>query len=56
MRYICQVCGYIYDEETGDHLSDIPPNTRWENVPDTWLCPLCMVEKSEFCVEEKDAS
>lgn len=48
MKYICEVCGYIYDEEMGDPDNGIAPGTPWENVPEDYLCPLCMVGKEFF--------
>lgn len=37
VKYICTVCGYIYDEETGDPEHGIAPGTKWENVPEDYL-------------------
>jgi len=42
------VCGYIYDEAAGDIDSGIAPGTKWEDVPDDWVCPICGAGKSEF--------
>ena len=47
MKYKCSVCGYIYDEETGDPDYGIPP-TKWEDLPDDWTCPVCGASKDEF--------
>ena len=47
-RYICLVCGYIYDEAKGDPDSGLPPGTRFEDIPDDWYCPLCGVTKADF--------
>lgn len=47
-RYICVVCGYVYDEALGDPDSGIAPGTRWEDVPETWYCPVCKVGKKDF--------
>ncbi|MFQ9516579.1 MAG: rubredoxin [Eubacterium sp.] len=52
MKYICEVCGYIYDEETGDPDNGIAPGTKWEDVPEDYLCPLCYVGKEHFCLVE----
>lgn len=46
--YICDVCGYVYDEAQGDPENGIAPGTRWEEVPQNWVCPLCAVGKDEF--------
>ena len=47
-KYECNVCGYIYDEEQGDPDSGILAGTRWEDIPDDWVCPECGVGKSHF--------
>ena len=47
-RYMCMLCGYIYDEEMGWPEDGIAPGTRWEDVPDTWLCPDCGAMKMDF--------
>ena len=46
--YTCTVCGYIYNEETGDPDSGISPGTKWEDIPDSWVCPICGASKDEF--------
>ena len=48
MRYVCTVCGYVYDEETGDPDNGIAPRTKWDDVPDSFTCPLCGVGKEQF--------
>ncbi len=47
-KYLCDVCGYIYDPAKGDPENDIPPGTPFEKLPDTWGCPECGAPKSEF--------
>ncbi len=47
-KYVCAICGYIYDEAAGIPEKGIAPGTRWENLPDDWTCPLCGASKSEF--------
>ncbi len=47
-KYICVVCGYVYDEELGDVEHGVNPNTKWEDVPSDWVCPWCGVGKDEF--------
>lgn len=46
--YQCVVCGYIYDEKSGDLEHGIAPGTRWEDVPADWSCPDCGVTKVDF--------
>lgn len=47
-KYICVICGFVYDEEEGWPDDDIEPGTRWEDVSDTWLCPDCGTTKDDF--------
>ena len=51
-KYVCTVCGYIYDENVGDSENSIAPGTKFEDLPDTWACPLCSVGKDQFVVED----
>ena len=48
MKYVCDVCGWEYDEELGYPEGGIAPGTKWEDVPEDFQCPLCMVGKDEF--------
>lgn len=47
-QYICNACGWIYDEAKGDPDSGLAPGTRYEDIPDDWACPLCNVTKADF--------
>ena len=47
-KYACSICGFVYDETNGIPDDDIVPGTRWEELPNDWVCPLCGAEKSEF--------
>jgi len=47
-RYLCIVCGWVYDEETGAPSEGLAPGTRWEDVPITWTCPDCGAGKDDF--------
>jgi rubredoxin len=51
-RYVCSVCGYVYDPEKGDPDQGIAPGTRFEDIPDSWTCPVCGAEKSMFEIEK----
>ena len=51
-KYVCQVCGYIYDPEEGDSDAGVPAGTVFEDLPDDWVCPVCGAEKSEFEPED----
>ena len=48
MKYVCDVCGWEYDEEKGYPEGGIAPGTKWEDVPDDFECPLCSVGKDSF--------
>jgi rubredoxin len=50
-KYVCQVCGYIYDPDKGDTDGDIPPGVPFEKLPDDWVCPVCGARKEEFLPE-----
>ena len=52
MKYICDVCGWEYDEAKGYPEGGIAPGTPWENVPDDFKCPLCFVGKEMFSEAE----
>jgi flavin reductase (DIM6/NTAB) family NADH-FMN oxidoreductase RutF len=47
-KYYCTACGYIYDPALGDPDNGIPAGTRFEDLPDTWVCPVCGTEKADF--------
>ena len=47
-KYVCDVCGYIYDQAAGDPDNGIEPGTAWEDVPEDFVCPLCGVGKDQF--------
>jgi len=47
-KFVCTVCGYIYDEAAGDPDNGIEPGTLFADLPDDWECPLCGVGKDDF--------
>ena len=47
-KYVCTVCGYVYDPEEGDPDSGIKPGTPFEELPDDWVCPICGAGKDDF--------
>jgi len=51
-RYVCTVCGYLYDPEMGDPDNGIEPGTAFEDIPPSWTCPVCGVGKDAFKPEE----
>lgn len=50
-RYVCSVCGYIYDPAEGDPENGVAPGTAFEDLPDDWVCPVCGASKDEFSPE-----
>ena len=54
-KYVCSVCGYVYDEAKGIPEAGIAPGTAWENLPENWVCPLCGATKDEFVKEGESA-
>lgn len=48
MKYICNVCNWEYDEELGDPDNGIAPGTKFEDLPEDFVCPVCYVGKEEF--------
>jgi rubredoxin len=51
-QWICSVCSYVYEEAAGDPEHGIAPGTRWEDVPEGWVCPECGIPKSAFDMVE----
>ncbi|MFP4461179.1 MAG: rubredoxin [Thermotogota bacterium] len=50
-KYVCTVCGYVYDPLQGDPEGGVPIGTKWEDVPEDWVCPLCGAGKDAFEVQ-----
>jgi rubredoxin len=46
--WMCTSCGFIYDPDEGDPDGGIPPGTRFEDIPDSWFCPVCGARKADF--------
>ena len=42
-KYVCNVCGYVYDEDT--------EGKKFEELGEDWVCPLCSVDKTNFSQE-----
>lgn len=49
-KWQCVLCGHVYDEALGDELSGIAPGTRFEDLPNDWMCPDCGAAKADFVV------
>ncbi len=52
MKYVCDVCGYVYDPAKGDSDNGVNPGTAFENLPDDWTCPTCGAGKESFSPEQ----
>ena len=50
-KYVCNICGWVYDEELGDPDNGIAAGTKFEDLPDDFVCPLCGVGKEDFSEE-----
>ncbi len=50
-KYVCEVCGYVYDEAMGEADHGVAPGTLWNEVPEDFVCPLCGVGKDQFAEE-----
>jgi flavin reductase (DIM6/NTAB) family NADH-FMN oxidoreductase RutF/rubredoxin len=46
--YVCATCGHVYDRAIGDPEAGVPAGTRFEDLPENWVCPVCGAAKSEF--------
>ena len=51
MKYVCNVCGYVYDEDLGDADNGIEKGTKFSDLPEDFACPLCAVGKEDFSAE-----
>jgi rubredoxin len=49
-KYVCNACGWVYDPAKGDPVNGVPAGTAFPDVPDSWVCPECGVDKSDFDV------
>ncbi len=51
-KYVCDVCGYIYDPEVGDPDNGVKAGTAFEDLSNDWVCPDCGAGKDEFSAAE----
>ncbi len=51
MKYVCNVCGWVYDESEGLPEQNIAPGTKFEDLAEDFACPLCGVGKEDFSAE-----
>lgn len=52
-KYECKICGYVYDPKVGDKSTNVKPGTKWENLPENWVCDVCGAKKNDFKKVEK---
>ncbi|MBN2221503.1 MAG: rubredoxin [Vallitaleaceae bacterium] len=52
-RYVCSICGFVYDEAVGHEASALAPGTLWDDIPNSWVCPLCKATKAMFNPQEE---
>ncbi|MEX1308180.1 MAG: rubredoxin [Eubacteriales bacterium] len=50
-KYVCTICGYVYDPEVGDPDNGVAPGTPFSEISDEWVCPLCGAAKDAFELE-----
>jgi rubredoxin len=47
-KYICCICGHVYDPEKGEPLQNIHPGRAFADLLETWQCPVCGALKKNF--------
>jgi rubredoxin len=47
-KFHCLICDHVYDEALGDPAAGLAPGTRFEDIPDNWVCPECGATKADF--------
>ena len=50
-KYVCNICGYVYDPAAGDPENGVAPGTPFEKLPQDWTCPVCGASKTDFSPE-----
>ena len=50
-KYVCKLCGWVYDPAVGDPDNNVPAGTPFEKIPEDWVCPVCGAGKEEFEIE-----
>lgn len=53
-KYVCTICGFIYEEAKGIPEAGIAPGTTWDSLPEDWVCPLCGAVKSDFKLQNNE--
>jgi rubredoxin len=47
-KYVCNLCGYVYDPAEGDPDNGVQPNTPFSDLPEDWVCPVCGASQDDF--------
>jgi rubredoxin len=47
-KWVCTICGYVYDPKVGDPSNGVEVGTDFKDIPEDWLCPVCAAKKDEF--------
>jgi len=47
-KFVCDLCGYVYDPAQGDSSGGVQPGTDFPGIPSDWVCPLCGAAKDQF--------
>ena len=50
-KYVCGICGYVYDPAAGDPDAGVAPGVSFAELPEDWVCPICGAGKDEFAPE-----
>ncbi|MFW5730858.1 MAG: rubredoxin [Desulfonatronovibrionaceae bacterium] len=50
-KWVCEICGYVYDPAEGDPDNGVAAGTKFEDLPDDWVCPVCGATKDNFAKE-----
>lgn len=50
-KYVCEICGYVYDPAVGDPENGIAAGTAFSDIPGDWVCPICGASKADFAPE-----
>lgn len=51
-KYVCLVCGYVYDPKRGDPENNVSSGTQFDELPGEWVCPVCQASKDEFEISD----
>jgi flavin reductase (DIM6/NTAB) family NADH-FMN oxidoreductase RutF/rubredoxin len=51
-KYVCDVCGYVYDPASGDPEHGVEPGTVFKDIPDDWVCPICGATRDQFSPQD----